>query len=325
MNHAAIVNALDSPIFGKSLLSAYLRVNEALFRRLPSPAMRLAPLRAYGELLNAIVRLRTNRTSYFGTFFMRNRPLLELAVRLIDRDHKASVHYQVAVVACSIGAEVYSISRTLRACCPARTFSINAVDISPEAVEFARTGIYALAGSGFTDENIFACLSEREMDEFFHAEDGRMRVRDWIREGIAWRSGNAADSAIADVLGPQDVVFANNFLCHLHPAVAEKCLRNIVTLVKPGGYLFVSGVDLDVRARVARELALEPVTEMIEEIHEGDSALRKSWPFRYWGLEPFNRRRHDWEWRYASAFCVGAGSSGATGRQSRKPVSSPAG
>ena len=38
-------------------------------------------------------------------------------------------------------------------------------------------------------------------------------------------------------LGPQDMVVANNFLCHMAPADAEKCLRNIEQLVSPGGYL----------------------------------------------------------------------------------------
>jgi SAM-dependent methyltransferase len=267
-------------------------------------------LRHYGQLLHAMIRLRRNRTVYFGTFFMRNRPQLELARRLIDRDGNIS-SFTLAVVASSIGAEVYSITRTLRSRCLGRKFSVNAVDISEEAIEFARKGVYRLAGSKFTGENIFARLTRDEMDEFFHSEGGKMRVRSWISKDIAWRTGNAGDPDLAAQLGPQDMVFASNFLCHMSPVEADRCLRSIVGMVRPGGYLFVSGVDLDVRTRVALDLSLEPVTEMIEEIHEGDSSLTQDWPFRYWGLEPLNRRRSDWQIRYCSVFRVGGASSRA--------------
>src|SRR5438034_4334882 len=47
-------------------------------------------------------------------------------------------------------------------------------------------------------------------------------------------------------------------------------------LVSPGGYLFVSGVDLDVRTKVALDLGWEPVPELIKEIHNGDPSDRKS-------------------------------------------------
>jgi hypothetical protein len=75
---------------------------------------------------------------------------------------------------------------------------------------------------------------------------------------------------------------ANRFLCHMHPEEAEECLCNLARLVKPGGYLFVSGVDLGVRTKVARELGWRPVTELISEIHEGDPSLRRGWPLEYW-------------------------------------------
>jgi len=72
--------------------------------------------------------------------------------------------------------------------------------------------------------------------------------------------------------------------------------------VKRGGLLFVTGVDLDVRAKVARDLGWQPVLELIEEIHEGDPSVRRDWPWAWWGLEPLNKERADWQMRYATAF-----------------------
>ena len=308
MNWTMIVDLLDSPIFGKSPLGAFLRVNEAFLQRLPLRARNSGLLRPYGEALHAVVGVRRNRTFNFGTLFMRNRPQLELALRLIDREEKVS-SFTIAVLACSIGAEVYSILWTLCSRRPKIKFTVNAVDISEEAIEFARNGVYSLAGSKFTGENIFSRLSKQEMDELFQAEAGKMRVHRRIRNNINWSTGDAADPKLAIQLGPQDMVFADNFLCHMNPAEAGRCLRNIVRLVRPDGYLFVSGVDLDVRSKVAHDLSLVPVKEMIDEIHEGDISLRKDWPFRYWGLEPLNKRRPDWQMRYCSVFRVVGGHS----------------
>jgi hypothetical protein len=99
-------------------------------------------------------------------------------------------------------------------------------------------------------------------------------------------------------------VVANRFLCHTQPEEAEACLRNLARLVKPRGYLFVSGVDLNVRTEVAQELGWTPVSELIREIHDGDRSLREGWLLQYWGLEPFQKDRPDWMIRYASVFQI---------------------
>jgi SAM-dependent methyltransferase len=101
------------------------------------------------------------------------------------------------------------------------------------------------------------------------------------------------------------VVVANNFLCHMGDAEAERGLRNIARLVAPQGYLIVSGIDLDVRTKVASELGWKPVEELLEEIHEGDPCLRRLWPCHYAGLEPLDKRRQDWRIRYAATFQLG--------------------
>jgi len=294
---------LNPPLLTKSLARAYLSFNEKAWSRIPPGIQSLRLVRAYGKWLHALIRSRQSRHFYFGTFFLRNRPQLELMLRLLDRESKAS-SLSALVLACSIGAEVYSIAWTLRSRRPGRQVVINAIDISEDAVAFARDGVYPLGGSSFTNEEIFARLTEQEMRELFHVDGEAMRVQDWIRKDIRWHAGDAADPDLAALFGPQDMVFANNFLCHMSASEAEKCLRNIVSLVKPGGYLFVSGVDLQVRKRVAKDLNLEPVTKSIEEIHEGDPSLRKDWPFRYWGLEPLDKRKRDWTKRYSSVFCV---------------------
>ena len=178
------------------------------------------------------------------------------------------------------------------------------MDISKEMLNFAEKGIYAPNTSELVGASIFERLTAHDKREMFDWEGDQAKVKSWLREGITWRLGDAADPELIRSLGPQDMVVANNFLCHMAPADAEKCLRNIGQLVSPGGYLFVSGVDLDVRTKVALDLGWEPVTELMAEIHDGDPSVRADWPWQWWGLEPLNRRRHDWQTRYAAAFRI---------------------
>lgn len=279
----------------------------------------------YGGHLNALVRFQAERKQYFATFFLRNRPELELMRRLVDqKDHGSTIN--VSVLACSKGAEVYSIAWTLRSARPDLKFRIQAVDISQEILGFAKRGLYSLTNgdalrssdpherANNDDEHrntqrdqsasIFERLTGEEMEALFEIQGDQAEVRPWIKEGITWFRGDAGDPELVGVLGHQDIVVANRFLCHMKPDVAERCLRNIGQIVKPGGYLFVSGIDLDVRTKVARELGWTPVKDLMTEIHEGDVSLRQGWPLEYWGLEPFCDTRSDWQIRYASAFQI---------------------
>jgi chemotaxis methyl-accepting protein methylase len=261
------------------------------------------PVRAYGTWLQSVVRLVATREQYFGTFFLRNRPALELMRRLADKKAKGST-LRIAILACSAGAEVYSILWTIRSARPDLKIIVHAVDISQKILDFAKAGIYAPDTSGLVGSSIFERLTEYEKEQMFDWDDEVASVKPSLREGITWRLGDASSPEMIRTLGPQDIVVANNFLCHMEPPAAEKCLRNIAGLVDRGGCLFVSGVDLDVRTKVANELGWRPFPELLAQIHDGDPCVRNDWPWRWWGLEPLNQNRKDWRLRYAAVFQV---------------------
>jgi chemotaxis protein methyltransferase CheR len=304
-------------------VESYLRQSGRIWRHLPA-SIKFSPAGlAYGRHLHAMVQRHAPRQQYFGTFFLRNRAELELMCRLVARKpHEAGL--ELTVLACSKGAEVYSIAWAMRLARPDLQIRIHAIDISPEILNFAEKGIYthksiapaiaengnsstgrdAIAWNTGRDQNapIFERLAGHEMEAMFENEGEYARVRPWLRQGIEWHCADAADPSLGRLLGPQDVVVANKFLCHMGPGEAERSLRSIAHLVRPGGYLFVSGIDLDVREKVAEGLGWRPVTTMLREVHEGDTSLRRGWPLEYWGLEPF---RLDRPLRYASVFQVG--------------------
>jgi chemotaxis methyl-accepting protein methylase len=304
----------------------YLRVNMWIWNHLPSSLSRSHLGWAYGAHLHQLIQLRSERRQYMGTFFCRNRPELELLTRLLNPKQQGST-LDLTILGCSKGAEVYSFAYSIRSARPDLNLRLHALDIDPDVVQFAKEGIYSLKGraSGqtanagsvilggdltaktFGDQmsSMFERMSSVEIDAMFERRGDQVSVKPRFREALTWQVRDAGDPKLVDGVGLQDIVVANRFLCHMQPGEAEACLRTLANLVKPGGYLFVSGVDLEVRTKVARELGWIPVTELIREIHEGDPSLRNDWPLQYWGLEPFDRRRSDWDLRYASAFQLG--------------------
>lgn len=307
----------------------YMQIGRKIWWRLPAWARHLPPVHWFGLHLHAIVQQTDVRDQNHSTLFFRNRAELELLSRLVKRAAPGA-RLKLAVLGCSKGAEVYSIVGALRLARPDLHYNVFGVDISQEILEFARQGVYALpdesrAGTGkdgagtegvhsntVRDQrglSIFDRLSPIEMEAMFEKEGNHVKVKPWLKEGISWHCGNVEDPNLLTSLGPQDVVVANRFLCHMKPVDAERCLRALARLVKPGGYLFASGVDLDVRTKVAKEMGWEPVKEMMREVYEGDQTLRDGWPTEYWAIEPFQSTRRDWIARYSSAFRVGANAS----------------
>jgi SAM-dependent methyltransferase len=284
-------------------VGAYVKLNRWMWRRLPPALAALPPVRAHGRRLHRLVRTRAARRQYFGTYFLRNRPQLALIHRVAAQRARGAT-LRMAFLACSNGAEVYSLLWTIRSQRPDLTVIAHAVDISAEILELARTGVYSLRSPALVEAPIFERLTDRELHEMFDVDRGldEARVKAWIRDGVAWHVADAGSPELVDTIGRQDIVVANNFLCHMTPPEATRCLRTIARLVRPGGHLFVAGVDLDVRTTVALDLGWRPVREAMEAIHEGDPAVRRDWPLEYWGLEPLDRGRRDWSIRYASAF-----------------------
>jgi chemotaxis methyl-accepting protein methylase len=301
----------------------YVSLNTRVWSHLPANLRSSSAGSVYGGHLHRLIQLRSARRQYVGTFFFRNRPELALLIRLLRQWPDGSAP-SMTVLGCSKGAEVYSFSYGIRCARPSLNLRLCAVDIEEDVLRFAEQGIYeledadtaghaskeygAIAVATARDQNrwIFERMSASEMEGMFDQERNQVRVKARFRKGIEWRAGDAGATSLAKVLGLQDIVVANRFLCHMRPNDAERCLRNFAGLVRPGGYLFVSGVDLDVRSKVARDLGWQPITDLIHEIHEGDPSLRRDWPLQYWALEPFNSRHRDWQVRYASVFQLGS-------------------
>jgi chemotaxis methyl-accepting protein methylase len=285
----------------RAILKNVGRAGTIVWRRLPQPVRDGPPGQLVGNWIHALSRRFSARSQSESTWFLRNQPLLTTILGLINRSFPSGSRVRICSMACSSGAELYSILWLIRKTRPDLDVVPLGVDVSKSALERAQQGCY-LRG----DAELRGSLSDEILNDLFERNGQSFRVKDWVGRGTRWTHGDACDPRIQSIFGLQDVVLANNFLIHMQPPRASEALVNVSKLVKPGGILVCRGVDLNVRQKVASRLHLEPLPLRIEAIHNSELELdaRHRWPWRYDGLEPLNRNRKDWIQRYAAVFRV---------------------
>jgi len=101
-------------------------------------------------------------------------------------DHGASV--RVAILGCSIGAEVYSVLWTIRSGRPDLDLRVCAVDVSRDALQVAERAVYTRANSGsrLVGSSLFERLTPEESHAIFDWQGETATVKTWLRAGISW-------------------------------------------------------------------------------------------------------------------------------------------
>ncbi len=290
------------------------------WRRTPATLRQTRQARRIGAFFYDHYVRHTDRNQTHHTWFLRNIPQLRLLKEVVSA-HPCGEPLRIASIGCSVGAELYSTLWLLRRLHPGLTVVAHGIDVSANVIEIARTGVYrlrtpsSLGGMLARDGATVLSTVPKALSDIMDATpEGDFRIRDWLREGVAWTVADARDPGLVTSLGPQDVVMACNVLGPMDDTVAEACLRNVVKLLVPGGTLVLDGIDLDVKARVTRSLGLMPVTRYLEEIHCADPT-KGDWPWTRWAHEPIDYQRSDWEYRYATVFAVPT-----VGERTREPA-----
>lgn len=258
-----------------------------------------------GHPIHWLVRKYQDRYVSEYTRFFRNQPQLDVLLQLSREKIKGS-EVRLAVLGCSNGAELYSAIWTIRSTRPDLNVRSVGLDISASAIDTACKALYARDGDEMRD------VTDEIREAMFEIENGMLKVKGCVRQGATLMVEDAGNPQLPARLGPQDYVIASNFLIHLPNQLAETCLLNIARLVTPGGYVFVWGVDLDIKTRIMKALKMEPVMQNLEDIHMADKRAREVWPLKWWGLEPLDKNRPDWKVRYCTVFRKPASASGAS-------------
>ena len=218
----------------------------------------------------------------------------------------------INVVACSTGAEPYTVTSELIAKFPELDFDVCASDLHEDTVARAKAAQY-------TSAEVF--LSEDIPDEFvvrtFDRAGEDHIVKPEIREKVSFNRADLLGPTFATRFEPADVVFAQNVLFHLEPADAVIAFENILGLLKDRSALFVDGMELDMKERLTAKAGLTPLAYKCREIH---SYARRHSPARWWkyyyGAEPYLVFRRSRQRRYSTIFLRDAEPQGSSPSQS---------
>lgn len=211
------------------------------------------------------------------TRFLRMHPQLETLAEQI-REYPGGREVRIAYLGNRMGAELYSALYVLRTTRPDLRIRCYGIDISDAAAEApakvvchidapaSGTGLYVPGRPELLDCDLAAVdgMFERLPTSSFF-------VRDWLREDITWMAADAKDAALLQQIGTQDIVLAN-FMEAADDCLAESCLRNVASLVEPGGIILVDGVDAEVKTRVLTSLCFVPVVDRLTEAVSGHEA-----------------------------------------------------
>jgi chemotaxis protein methyltransferase CheR len=243
---------------------------------------------------------RQNRIyTQFNRFPRQYEVLLDhvLPRLLAERQPTKEQPMEVAVFACCSGEEAYTLAYVLSARVPGLPVRIRGYDIVPEVVEQAKRAAYPR-------EQVFSSpfVNDEFANALFDCKDDVCSVKPQYVSPVSFEVGDITDAAYMDQLPRCELVFAQNVLFHLPRPVAKNAFKNLVRMLRPGGALFVNGMDMDMRVRLTKQYGLEPVAERIAEIHEDARVDRgANWADSYWGREPLKMSR-DWVRKYCTIY-----------------------
>jgi chemotaxis protein methyltransferase CheR len=182
--------------------------------------------------------MTTNETLWFRD----NHPFRILEEKLLPEffGQKNARPLRIWSSACSTGQEPYSISMVINDYKERnRVFStgekIVATDISPTALEQAKSGEYATLAIGRGLD------PSRLKKHFSEIEGGRFKINQKIGQNIEFRALNLQDSYA--LLGKFDIVFCRNVLIYFTAEFKRDILTRIHGTLNPGGYLMVGASE----------------------------------------------------------------------------------
>ncbi len=204
-------------------------------------ACRLATINAYWQHLRRSsqeLEELTEQVVVPETWFFRDQEpfrLLSLQVHSQQLLRSTSTILRVLSIPCSTGEEPYSIAMTLLdAGLSAKTFCIDAVDISHKALAKAERAIYS--------KRSFRNKEHPAKQRYFEETAAGYELKEPVRKAVNFIHGNLLNPWF---LGQQqyDVIFCRNLLIYFSAEARSQALRTLNRLLQPKGLLFVGSAE----------------------------------------------------------------------------------
>jgi chemotaxis protein methyltransferase CheR len=187
------------------------------------------------------------------TYFFREKAQLEvLASDVLDESLKSGGRLRIWSSACSTGEEPYTIAmmlmETQRIAPPAIT--LHASDLSPRALDKARTGFYR--------ELSFRATPLEMVQKYFRPFEGGFFINDEIKRMAEYSRLNLLDSRAVSSMGVHDAIFCRNVLIYFDKPTQKRVVEAFAAALRPGGYLFLGHAESIMRLTDLYEPVVSP-------------------------------------------------------------------
>ncbi len=185
----------------------------------------------------AVVEAMTTNESLF---FRDKQPFdafISVVLPTLHAARPAGRELRIWSAAASTGQEPYSLAMLLQehaAKIPGRRVEIISTDISGEALERARSGLY-------TQFEVQRGLPVRYLLKHFAKEGDNWRISQDIRRMVTFREFNLLESPV--LLGKFDVIFCRNVLIYFDLETKREVLGRLETVLARDGFLVLGGAE----------------------------------------------------------------------------------
>lgn len=172
------------------------------------------------------------------TWFFRDRRPFDFLANIQDWQDFPTLGSQplrLLSVPCSTGEEPYSMAIALfEAGLSTHQFTIDAVDISQQAIAKAKRGIYT--------KRAFRGEQSIRGDRYFQSTPEGYQVISPVRQTIKFHQGNLLD--YFPIYHPQyHIIFCRNLLIYLEPTACTQVFNILDRLLLPNGLLFIGAAE----------------------------------------------------------------------------------
>jgi len=187
------------------------------------------------------------------TYFFRERAQLDvLATEVLAESQKSGRALRVWSAACSTGEEPYSIAMTLmeaKRLTPGSTV-INASDLSPRALDRAKTGFYR--------ELSFRATPPETIQRYFRPFENGFFVNDDVKRMVTFARLNLLDENAIASMGLHDAIFCRNVLIYFDKPTQKRVVEAFARALRPGGFLFLGHAESIMRVTALYEPIVHP-------------------------------------------------------------------
>jgi chemotaxis protein methyltransferase CheR len=172
------------------------------------------------------------------TYFFRERAQLDvLLTDVIDESLRAGGRLRVWSSACSTGEEPYTVAMMLlegKRIAPSNIL-LRAGDLSPRALDKARTGFYR--------ELSFRATPPEIVQEYFRPFEQGFFVNEDVKRMVDFFRINLLDAQAVAAAGTFDAIFCRNVLIYFDKSTQKRVVEAFAQALRPGGFLFLGHAE----------------------------------------------------------------------------------